>query len=325
MRKTVRRRRGTMVRSVFLILMLLSAIFAAGYALDRELPGVSRGEPSGRLSVVTPPAGWSVKKDQTPSGISCSLVELGEDAVYTGQLALVNNRTFYHFPEEQPLECVFDGMSKSYYVRDKSVFLAPEALDALNQMMDAFRDQGGSRTVMVVAGYRTKEFQEHLFRQSAEKNGQDHAQKFVAQPGGSEHHTGLVVDFQIAYPDGTYAEYQGEGEYAWINQNCQDFGWVVRYDASKEKLTGIGDEPWHFRYVGVPHATAMVEEDLCMEEYIEYLKQFPYDGQHLLVDCADGKYEIWYCEGSAAYLPDSGEYTVSGNNVDGLIVTCKTA
>lgn len=325
MRKTVRRRRGTWVRSVFLILLLLSAIFAAGYALDGEQPAGAGKDPAGKLSVVSPPAGWNVEKNRTPSGIPCSLTQLGEEAVHAGELALVNNWTFYHFPEEQELECVYDGMTKSYYVRDKSVYLAPQALDALNEMMDAFRAQGGSRTVMVVAGHRTKEFQEHLFRQSEERNGRDHAEKFVAQPGGSEHHTGLVVDFQLAYPDGTYEEYRGQGEYAWINRNCQDFGWVVRYDEKKEALTGIGDEPWHFRYVGVPHAAAMVEEDLCMEEYIEYLKQFPYDGQHLLVDCAAGKYEIWYCEGSAAYLPDSGEYTVSGNNVDGLIVTCKTA
>ena len=187
------------------------------------------------------------------------------EALYTGELILVNNWTLYHFPEEQPLECVFDGKSASYYVRDKEVYLAPEALEALNALMDAFQDQGGSKTVNVVAGYRTKDFQQHLLDQSAELNGEDHAQRFVAQPGGSEHHTGLVVDFSLLFEDGSSAEYEGIGEYAWINQNCHNFGWIVRYDTDKEHLTAIADEPWHFRYVGVPHATVMAEKGLCLE------------------------------------------------------------
>ena len=100
-------------------------------------------------------------------------------------------------------------------------------------------------------------------------------------------------------------------------------GWVVRYKKAKEPLTGIGDEPWHFRYVGVPHAAVMTEKGLCLEEYTDYLKEFPFDGQHLAVDWGGERYEIWYCPGTSAYLPDSGEYTVSGNNVDGVVVTCK--
>lgn len=324
MRRTSRRRRGAFTQSVFLIILLLAVIFSAGYALDRTRP--ARDRPSSQQLSVTPSAPvQSGGSARTASGIPCTLTELGEDAVYTGDLVLVNNWTLYHFPEEQPLECIYDGKTGSYYVRDKDVFLAPKALDALNAMMDAFQAQGGSKTVNVVAGYRTKEFQEHLFQQSAEQNGQAHAEKFVAQPGGSEHHTGLVVDFSILHSDGTSEEYQGQGEYAWINQNCQTFGWVVRYDAAKEALTGIGDEPWHFRYVGLPHAAAMTEENLCLEEYTDFLKNYPFDGQHLVVECAGGTYEIWYCKGTAAYLPDSGEYTVSGNNVDGVIVTCKTA
>ena len=259
----------------------------------------------------------------TASGIPCTLTQLEEGAVYTGDLLLVNNQVLYRFPEEQPLTSIYEGKTGSYYVRDKEVYLAPTALEALNRMLDAFRDQGGSKTVNVVAGYRTEAFQQHLFDQSVERNGREHAEEFVAQPGGSEHHTGLVVDFSIFYEDGTSAEYRGTGEYAWINGNCQDYGWVVRYAKEKEPLTGIGDEPWHFRYVGVPHATVMAEEGLCLEEYTDYLKGFPFDGRHLAVDCGGERYEIWYCAGTAAYLPDSGEYAVSGNNVDGVVVTCK--
>jgi len=99
----------------------------------------------------------------------------------------------------------------------------------------------------------------------------------------------------------------------------------VRYDSAKEALTGIANEPWHFRYVGVPHATQMAKLDLCMEEYVDYLKDFTFEGERLTISCDDGTYEVWYAEGTEVYLPESGEYQVSGNNVDGVIVTCKVS
>lgn len=260
---------------------------------------------------------------QTSTGVSCTLTDLGEEAIYTGELVLVNNWTLYHFPEEQELVSIYAEKNDSYYVAGTEVYLAPVAMEALNAMLADFTAQGGSKSVNVVAGYRTEEFQQHLFDQSAEQNGLEHAKQYVAQPGGSEHHTGFVVDLSIYHSDGTSEEYDGTGEYAWINENCQNYGYVVRYATDKADLTGIANEPWHFRYVGVPHATQMVKEGLCLEEYIDYLKDYTADGEHLMISCEDGTYEVWYAQGSAIYLPDSGEYTVSGNNVDGLIVTCK--
>ena len=319
MKRSGRRRRGVFVPPI-LLLALAAAVLTAGYFVFRD----GGGGRSGRLSSIPAQGGDRPGAHAvTASGIPCTLTQLEEGAVYTGDLLLVNNQVLYRFPEEQPLTSIYEGKTGSYYVRDKEVYLAPTALEALNRMLDDFRAQGGSKTVNVVAGYRTEAFQQHLFDQSVERNGREHAEEFVAQPGGSEHHTGLVVDFSIFYEDGTSAEYRGTGEYAWINGNCQDYGWVVRYAKEKEPLTGIGDEPWHFRYVGVPHATVMAEEGLCLEEYTDYLKGFPFDGRHLAVDCGGERYEIWYCAGTAAYLPDSGEYTVSGNNVDGVVVTCK--
>ena len=258
----------------------------------------------------------------TSSGAGCTLTELGEEAIYTGNLILVNNQILYRFPEEQELVNIYEEKISGYYVRDMEVFLAPAAMEALNRLLAAFLENGGSETINVVAGYRDAEFQQHLFDQSAQRNGEEHAKKYVAQPGGSEHHTGLVVDLSVL-KNGVSQDYDGTGEYAWINENCRDYGWVVRYESGKEELTGIWDEPWHFRYVGVPHATEMARQGMCLEEYMEYLRRFPFDGEHLTIQCADGTYEAWYTQGTRAYLPDSGEYEVSGNNVDGVIVTRK--
>ena len=194
MRRAKGRRRGAFFSMALLPLLLLAA------ALALAAPRRSGGGSGGTVGT------------GTSSGAACVLTELGEEAVHTGDLILVNNWTPYRFPEEQELACIFDNKTSSYYVRDREVYLAPRALTALNAMMDDFRAQGGSRTVNVVAGHRTAEFQQHLFDQSAERNGREHAEKFVAQPGGSEHHTALAVDLSLLFEDGTSGEYLGTGE-----------------------------------------------------------------------------------------------------------------
>ena len=94
----------------------------------------------------------------------------------------------------------------------------------------------------------------------------------------------------------------------------------------KSDLTGVSYEPWHFRFVGKPHAYIMTQQGICMEEYIDYLKQFPFGRQHLQIEDYDGKrYEIYYVkaeEGDTQVpVPTGRAYTLSGNNVDGFIVT----
>lgn len=79
-----------------------------------------------------------------------------------------------------------------------------------------------------------------------------------------------------------------ENEQAWMEQNCAKYGFVVRYDGSKFEKTGILDESWHYRYVGVPHATYMMENNLCLEEYLELLKNsYAYPNEPLTVSAND--------------------------------------
>ncbi|MCI9316905.1 MAG: M15 family metallopeptidase [Oscillospiraceae bacterium] len=323
MRKSYRGRRRRGLHPIVLIVPLaLAGVFFLGQMRNRAPAGDSPAPPPADTPAVQGDQSPLPEHASTSSGAGCTLTELGEEAIYTGNLILVNNQILYRFPEEQELVNIYEEKISGYYVRDMEVFLAPAAMEALNRLLAAFLENGGSETINVVAGYRDAEFQQHLFDQSAQRNGEEHAKKYVAQPGGSEHHTGLVVDLSVL-KNGVSQDYDGTGEYAWINENCRDYGWVVRYESGKEELTGIWDEPWHFRYVGVPHATEMARQGMCLEEYMEYLRRFPFDGEHLTIQCADGTYEVWYTQGTRAYLPDSGEYEVSGNNVDGVIVTRK--
>ena len=190
-----RRRRGVYVHPLVKLLILLLA--AGGAFVCVRYYGRLPGETPGSTPVQAAPVPDPLPKTiTTPAGAACTLTQLGPEAVHTGNLILVNNWTAFHFPEhqEESLACILDQRTESYYVKDSTVLLLPEALQALNSLMDAFKAQGSRKSVQIVAGHRTTAYQQHLFDQSAERNGLEHAKKYVAQPGHSEHHTGLVVD-----------------------------------------------------------------------------------------------------------------------------------
>lgn len=84
----------------------------------------------------------------------------------------------------------------------------------------------------------------------------DKALDTVAVPGTSEHHLGLAVDLL------------GNDAIAWLTEHCWEYGFIVRYTEEKESITGIIDEPWHFRYVGKEVSMDMKDTGLCLEEYL---------------------------------------------------------
>ena len=88
-------------------------------------------------------------------------------------------------------------------------------------------------------------------------------------PGASEHQSGLCCDMHnLGAADQAFAK---EKVAVWLAENAHKFGFILRYEADKQDITGIHYEPWHFRYVGRYHATKMYEADLCLEEYMETL------------------------------------------------------
>lgn len=244
-----------------------------------------------------------------------------EDKLFSGDLALVNKANIYPFTNETDLVSIYDYKSSRYYVRDMDVLVERRIMDSLNGLLNDFYEETGLCTVNVVAGYRSYDYQSGLYMNSLETDGEEYTSRYIALPGTSEHHTGLAVDFSIYHEDtGTSEEYDGTGEYSWIEENSWRYGFVKRYSEGKEQLTGIWDEPWHFRYVGIPHARIMTQKAFCLEEYIDFLKTYPWNGEHFKAEYDGAEYEIYYCPGLRAYLPKTGQYTVSGAG-DGFVVT----
>ena len=77
----------------------------------------------------------------------------------------------------------------------------------------------------------------------------------------------LSLDY-YSHHSGFTSEFENDPEGIWLRENAPDYGFVLRYPKDKTEVTGIGYEPWHFRYVGVEHAKAITEAGLCLEEYL---------------------------------------------------------
>ena len=147
------------------------------------------------------------------------------------------------------------------------------AVDALQTMLRAAQAEGLKKW-QVNAGYRSIEYQKELFdnrvyayRQEGMSGTQARAKvrQTVADPGSSEHHTGLAFDVAVTGE----ASFATTKQSVWLAQHCWEYGFILRYPADKTAITRISYEPWHIRYVGTEHSLIMRDENLCLEEYIE--------------------------------------------------------
>lgn len=153
--------------------------------------------------------------------------------------------------------------------------------DALQSFADAVSAQG--LPVFLSSGYRSYDEQNYLYnRKLSQGYTPEQASKIVALPGSSEHQTGLCCDITDHYRETkSWEELEPTETYQWMAEHCQEYGFIVRYPKNKSGLntdeaatsvTGIIYEPWHFRYVGVEAATYIMENDLCLEEFIALYK-----------------------------------------------------
>ncbi|GAA4473791.1 hypothetical protein GCM10023190_06610 [Enteractinococcus fodinae] len=121
----------------------------------------------------------------------------------------------------------------------------------------------------VTTAYRDFAHQQALYEQRLAELGQEAADKFTARPGYSEHQTGLAVDMSFAgNTDCNLRECFAETEQGqWLAEHVARFGFIIRYPEGAESITGYSYEPWHLRYVGVPTAHEVTEQDVTLEEY----------------------------------------------------------
>ena len=91
----------------------------------------------------------------------------------------------------------------------------------------------------------------------------------IAPPFYSEHNAGLAVD--ISTPDWKgeiTEEFENTMEFKWLSKNACKYGFILRYPRGSESITGISYEPWHYRYVGLPHSKIIACKHITLEEYL---------------------------------------------------------
>ena len=163
---------------------------------------------------------------------------------------------------------------------------------------------GGLSCIVPVSGYRPAQEQAEIYENSLAQNGEDFTQKYVARPSCSEHQTGLAIDLGLKKSahdkiDFLCPDFPYDGICAQFRRYAPQYGFVERYPKGKEALTGIAHEPWHFRYTGYPHSLFISQNDLCLEEYVAFLKGFSQENPLRLP--ARGKTVTAY------YVPAGGE------------------
>lgn len=243
-------------------------------------------------------------------------IELEKEEIYCGNLLLVN---------------------KNYPLRDNNVKgLVPADVrfpnilmkrDVANVLQLIFEKISAGNSIVPVSGYRSLEEQTAIYDGSLKDNGEDFTRKYVALPNHSEHQTGLAIDLGLnekeidfIRPDFPYVGICNE-----FRKAAPDYGFIERYAKAKEEITGISHEPWHFRYVGYPHSKIMQENGFSLEEYTQFIKAYLEDKKYLFEQAHRAEIEIYYVpakdDKTLIKIPENCVYQISGNNIDGFVVT----
>jgi zinc D-Ala-D-Ala carboxypeptidase len=236
-------------------------------------------------------------------------IDISENQIFQGDLLLAN----INYPIKQtsikedivPLSSIAE-MSKQFGTSVNSISLSKEAALAFLKMMEAAKNDGLLH-FSVNSGFRDFEEQAKLFKEMGSS--------YALPPGYSEHNLGLSLDV-----GSTMMKMESAPEGKWMAENAWKYGFILRYPKDKTDITGIEYEPWHFRYVGLSHSALMKEKDFVLEEYIDYLKK----EKTVKTTVGEKDYYITYHPVSDTLEivePIFSQYEISGNNVDGVIVT----
>lgn len=182
---------------------------------------------------------------------------------------------------------------------------------------------GGEGKIVPVSGWRSGEEQQQIWDDTLAKNGAEFTRRYVALPGCSEHQTGLAIDLGRAARriDFIRPAFGSTGVCGALRRAAARYGFILRYPADKQAVTGIAHEPWHFRYVGAPHALLMERQGLCLEEYLPWLRAA--DRRCILPDGREALIRYIPAEGAATVLPLPADACcqVSGDNENGFVLT----
>jgi D-alanyl-D-alanine carboxypeptidase len=181
-------------------------------------------------------------------------------------------------------------------------------LEAVADMFEAAKEEG-FKDFFVNSAFRSYQKQKELYDSAEDKS-------YVQEPGASEHQTGYALD--IAYNGLTGEAFANSPQGKWLMENAHKYGFILRYPEDKTDITKISYEPWHYRYVGIPHAYYCYENDLCLEEYISFLAK----GGNYSISIDKTDYTVYYATEKDGFIdvPAGKSCRVSSDNRGGYVV-----
>ncbi|QGV06541.1 D-Ala-D-Ala carboxypeptidase VanY [Bacillus cereus] len=250
-----------------------------------------------------------VGKDELVKAANTERKEITKEQIYKGDLLLVNRD--YPVKKDSIRSDIINinhnsELVRGYVIFDRNLRLSKDVVKKFLNVVDA----AGKESVnhfLISSGYRDFQEQKQLY----EKMGSDYA----LPAGYSEHNLGLSLDI-----GSTQKKMEKAPEGKWIEENVWKHGFVLRYPKNKSDITGIQYEPWHIRYVGLPHSAIMQKKKITLEEYLDFLKE----KKEITTDVEGKKYTVSYYKVSGnrkVNVPANKQYEISGNNMDGVIVT----
>ena len=232
----------------------------------------------------------------------------------THYLELINNnysisQYFANLMDNEPDAELIVSAWPTVAVSTTDIAIHTKTLEALAELMAAAREAGAG-SFYISSGYRDYDKQSQIYDEMEDKS-------YAQPPNYSEHQTGLAAD--ILAKGVLQANMATTKEGRWLAANSWKYGLIMRYDENKRDITGIAGEPWHYRYVGQPHAWFCFRNNICLEEYIGYLGET--GGYSITYDGIVYNVSYQSPDNGKIYAPENMEYNISGDNTGNYIIT----
>ena len=223
-------------------------------------------------------------------------------SIYEGSLILINKQLQVQNEAENLIE-IPRSIQSNVEVGD-TYLMDATAISQLQKMFKAAKKDKINH-FKINSAYRSPKLQQALYAENGDT--------YALPAGFSEHQSGYAVD--IGSTKGMMGE---SNEGIWLANNAHRYGFILRYPENKSHITGISFEPWHFRYVGLPHSIIMHNHDFVLEEYIEQLQ----NGMVFETTISEKNYEVKYVSEKQFSSTSTKKYVhISGDNEKGYIVT----
>ena len=203
-----------------------------------------------------------------------TLLSLGQGAVdgYVNQMNLggnlfLVNRTYALAEDYVPNDLVTPKVK----LDGTNVMMRREAAEALEKLFAGAKEAG--YTLSAISGYRSYGRQKSIHNARVRQLGKEAADRISAPPGCSEHQLGLAMDIGCKEALHLTESFGDTPEGKWVAAHCYEYGFIIRYKAEWEDVTGYAYEPWHIRYVGAEHALRIAQLDIPFEYYVSMLRQ----------------------------------------------------